>query len=112
MTTKDKHDPHKAIDYIIANAKKFAKAKAERIYLEEFRKSKKALLMAQSSAQAANAREQDAYAHQEYIALLEGLKQAVEVEEALRWDLIAAQARVEVWRTEQANNRVQDRATQ
>ena len=111
-SVKDKHDPHKAIDYIIANAKKFAKAKAERIYLEEFRKSKKALLMAQSSAQAANAREQDAYAHPEYIALLEGLKQAVEVEEALRWDLIAAQARVEVWRTEQANNRAQDRAAQ
>lgn len=108
--SKDR-DPHKAVDYIIANAGKFAKAKSERVYLEEFRKSKKALLMAQSTAEAANAREQYAYSHDEYLALLDGLKAAVEVEEKLRWDLVAAQARVEIWRTEQANNRNQDRAT-
>lgn len=104
-------DPNRAVDYILANASKFAQAKANRVFLEEFRKSKKALLMSQSSAEAANAREQFAYAHPEYIELLEGLREAVEVEEKLRWDLIAAQARVEVWRTEQANNRRQDRAT-
>ena len=106
------HDPDKAVDYIIKNGGKFAKAKAERVYLEEFRKSKKALLMAESTAEAANAREQYAYAHPEYIALLEGLKAAVEVEESLRWDLIAAQARVDIWRTRQATARAQDRATQ
>ncbi len=108
--SKDR-DPHDAVDYIIRNAPKFAAAKADRVYLEEFRKSKKALLMAQSTADAANAREQYAYAHPEYLELLEGIKEAVEVEERLRWDLIAAQARVEVWRTEQANNRHQERAT-
>lgn len=102
-------DPHKAVDYIIANAGQFASAKASRVYLEEFRKSKKALLMAQSPAKAANEREQYAYAHEEYQALLDGIKAAIEAEEKLRWDLIAAQARVEIWRTEQANNRNQDR---
>ena len=103
-------DPNKAVDYLLANAGKFAKAKSERVYLEEFRKSKKAILMAQSTADAANAREQYAYSHPEYLSLLDGLRAAVEVEEKLRWDLIAAQARVEIWRTEQANNRNQDRA--
>ena len=106
------HDPHKAVDYIIKHAAKYAKAKSERVYLEEFRKSKKALLMAQSTAEAANAREQYAYAHPEYQELIGGLRAAIEVEETLRWDLIAAQARVDIWRTEQANNRMQDRATQ
>jgi hypothetical protein len=43
--------------------------------------------------------------------LLEGLKVAIEMEEKLRWDLIAAQARVEIWRTEQANNRAEGKAT-
>jgi hypothetical protein len=104
-------DPHKAVDYIIKHAPKFAKAKSERVYLEEFRKSKKALLMAQSPADAANAREQYAYSHPEYLSLLDGFKSAVEIEEKLRWDLVAAQARVEIWRTEQANNRNQDRAS-
>lgn len=55
------------------------------------------------------AREQYAYSHDEYLALLDGLKAAVEVEEKLKWDLIAAQARIEVWRTEQANNRQTDK---
>ena len=105
------YDPHKAIDYIIANAGKFAKAKSERIYIEEYRKSLKALLMKQSGQSVIAAQEREAYAHEDYAALLEGLREAVEVEEKLRWDLIAAQARVEVWRTEQANNRSQEKLT-
>ena len=103
-------DPNRAVDYILANASKFAQAKANRVFLEEFRKSKKALLMSQSTAEAANAREQFAYSNPEYIELLQGLKEAVETEEKLRWELIAAQLRVDVWRSEEASNRNQDRA--
>ncbi len=110
MTTEQR-DPHKAVDYIIAHAKDFAKAKAKRVYLEEFRKSKKAILMKQSMEAAIGAQEREAYAHGEYVELLNGLKEAVEIEEKLRWDLIAAQARVEIWRTEQANNRAEGKAT-
>ena len=105
-------DPHKAVDYILANAGKFSAAKAQRVYLEEFRKSKKAILMAQSTAKAANEREQYAYSHEDYLSLLGGLKAAIEIEEKLRWDLIGAQARIEIWRTQSANNRAQDRAMQ
>jgi hypothetical protein len=104
------HDPHKAVDYIIANASKFAKAKSERVYLEEYRKSLKAILMKRSLEDTIGAQEREAYAHAEYKQLLEGLKVAIETEEKLRWDLIAAQARVEIWRTEQANNRAEGRA--
>jgi hypothetical protein len=104
-----KRNPHDAVDYIIANASKFASAKAARVYLEEFRKSKKALLMAQSTAEAANAREQYAYSHAEYLALLDGLREAIEVEEAIKWSLTAAQLRVDIWRSEEASNRNQDR---
>ncbi len=107
----DHRDPHKAVDYIIANAKKFAKAKAERVYLEEYRKSLKAILMKRSMETAVNAQEREAYSHDDYVALLVGLKEAVEIEEKLRWDLIGAQARVEIWRTEQANNRAEGKAT-
>ena len=110
--TEDLKDPNKAVDYILANAGKFAAAKAQRVYLEEFRKSKKAILMAQSTDKAAVTREQYAYSHEDYLALLGGLKAAIEVEEKLRWDLIGAQARIEIWRTQSANNRQQDRAMQ
>ena len=103
-------DPNKAVDYIRDNAGRFAAAKADRVYIEEFRKSKKALLMAESDASSAVAREQYAYSHPEYLSLLDGLKAAVEVEEQVRWEMIAAQARVEVWRSQEASNRNQDRA--
>lgn len=110
MKPRKPTDANDAIDFIYMNSKPFAQAKANRIYCEEFRKSKKALLMAQSTAEAANAREQYAYSHDEYLQLLEALKQAVEVEESLRWQMVAAQARVEVWRSEEASARAMDRA--
>lgn len=103
-------DPNKAVDYILANAGKFAAAKAQRVYLEEFRKSKKAILCGQSSAKTVQERESYAYSHEDYLALLGGLKAAIEIEETLRWSLIAAQARIEIWRTQSANNRATDRA--
>jgi hypothetical protein len=103
-------DPNKAIDYIIKEAPRFAAAKAQRVYLEEFRKSKKALLMNESPEKAANAREQYAYSHHDYIGVLDGIRAAIEIEESLKWELIGAQLRVEVWRSTEASNRGQDRS--
>jgi hypothetical protein len=107
--------PYKAIDYIIANAPKYAKAKSERIYLEEFRKTKKALLMKdamQMGYESAVAQEREAYAHPEYQELLRGLAVAIEQEESLRFMLKAAEMRAEVWRTESANERSGVKATE
>ena len=104
-------DPHKAVDYILLNGKRFAKAKAERCYIEEYRKSLKAILMKRSMETAIGAQEREAYAHPEMVQLLEGLKAAVEIEEKLKWDITAAELRVEIWRTEQANNRAEGKAT-
>lgn len=103
-------DPNKAVDYLIEHSRQYAQAKADRVHLEHFRKSKKALLMNECQEKAVTTREQYAYSHPDYIALLEGMREAVRVEEALRWRLTAAQLRVEVWRSESANNRNQDRA--
>lgn len=104
-------DPNKAVDFIRDNGKKFAQAKADRIYLEEYRKSLKALLMKRSGENAVNAQEREAYAHPEYQELLKGLREAVEAEETLRWQMVAAEARVEVWRSQEASNRAEYRAT-
>ena len=103
-------DPNKAIDFIFENGKKFAKAKADRIYLEEYRKSLKAILMKRSMETAIGAQEREAYAHDEYKQLLEGLKVAVEAEEELRWALVAAQARVEVWRSQESSKRAEGKS--
>lgn len=103
-------DPNKAIDFIFENGKNFAKAKAQRIYLEEYRKSLKAILMKRSMETAIGAQEREAYAHEEYRELLDGLRDAVQEEEELRWSLVAAQARVEVWRSQEASNRAEGKS--
>ena len=89
----------------------YAKAKAERIYLEEFRKSKKAILMQAHNDKPIGAQEREAYAHPEYIGLLAALRVAVETEETLRWRLVSCQTSVDVYRTQEASNRATDRAT-
>lgn len=104
------NDPSLAVEFIIKHSAEFAKAKSQRVYLEEFRKSKKSLLMSKSSDTTIGGQERDAYKHPEYLELLEGLKQAVEIEETLKWKLIAAQARIDIFRTMEASNRAQDRA--
>ncbi len=67
--------------------------------------------MSQSTDSTIGGQERDAYRHPEYLALIEGLREAVEVEETLKWKLIAAQARIDIFRTLEASNRAQDRAT-
>jgi hypothetical protein len=104
-------DPHKAVDFIIANGKKAAKAKANRIYMDEYRKSLKAILMKRSQETSVNAQEREAYSNQEYLDHLKAIQEAVELEEELRWQMIAAQARVEVWRSQEATNRVEGKVT-
>lgn len=95
------------LDYIRDHAKKYAKAKAERIYLEEYRKSLKAQLMSVHIGDPVNAQEREAYAHPDYAKHLEAMKFAIEEEEKYRWLLIAAQAKVEVWRSLEANKRAE-----
>jgi hypothetical protein len=107
-------NPNKVVEFLLKNAGKYAQAKSERIYIEEFRKSKKALLMQQAQVKGVEtmaAQERDAYANPEYQELLIGLKEAVEVEEKLRWQLIAAQMKIDIWRSQEASNRQIERAT-
>lgn len=107
-------DPNQAVDFLLKNAGLYSKAKAQRIYLEEFRKSKKALLMQEAfmaGVETMAAQERDAYARTEYQELLKGLQEVVEIEEKLKWQLTGAQLRVDIWRTNQANNRFLEKAT-
>jgi len=91
----------------------YGAAKAQRVYLEEFRKSKKALLMKEALTmgyEAANAQEREAYADPSYQQLLKGLAVAIEQEETLRWELEAARLDVEIWKTQSFLDRKVDRS--
>ena len=101
----------KRIDKMAKAIPKYARAKAERVYIEQFRKSKKAILMRSAlDFKTQSEREQYAYAHPEYIKLLTGLRAAVEVEEKCKWALERFKVEFEHWRTLQANERyIKDR---
>ena len=81
----------------------FAQAKANRVYIEQFRKSLKAELMQQSDGKTIADRENYAYAHPRMLELVQGLRDAVEIEEKHKWALERIKMDVEVWRTLNAN---------
>lgn len=102
-----------AVDYIYTHGQKYAQAKAELTYMEEYRKTLKSKLMKEALAngcRSAATAEMEAYADVAYEEHLQALKEAVAQAEGLRWGLVSAQARVEVFRTIEASNRMMDRA--
>lgn len=110
----EKIDPNDAINYMIKNSERYAQAKANRTYLEEYRKTMKAELCKEALAngfEAVNAQEREAYADPDYKQHLLAIKAAIEEEERLRWMLVAAQARIDVWRSMEASNRAIEKAT-
>jgi hypothetical protein len=101
-------DPQAAVDFMIAKSKSYAQAEANKIYMEELRKTIKAEQMIEAETmghKTAAMQEREAYASDTYKTHLRALQAAVEAREELRWMLIAAQARIECWRTQEASNR-------
>jgi hypothetical protein len=84
-----------------------AKARAHRIYLEEYRKSIKALLMKEDVNKPISAQERDAYADKRYQTHLKAIEAAVFEDERLRWMKEKKLAEVEAWRTASSNKRHQ-----
>ena len=95
----------KALDYLRDNARDAAQAKANRIYVEEFRKVVKAQLMKEHGAMSAVLQEREAYSDPRYAQHLEAIKQAVEIDEGHRFLRAAADAKIEAWRTQSSNTR-------
>lgn len=89
----------------------YSEAKANRVYLTEFRKSKKSMLMQafmvdNAGASAAKA-EVYAYAHDEYLQVLKGLQSATEYEAATWHKIEVVKMRFEAWRSKRATERAE-----
>lgn len=103
-------EAEKALDYIRTTAPLFAEAKANRTYIENFMKSKKAILMAEAAASTIGGKDMEAMAHPDYITLLEGHRDATRLEEEYKWKMEAAKLYFEKWKVEQFNQRIEARA--
>ncbi len=95
----------KALDYLRDNARDAAQAKANRVYVEEYRKVIKAQLMKEHGAMSAVLQEREAYSDPRYSTHLDAIREAVESDEHHRFLRGAADAKIQAWRTQSSNLR-------
>jgi hypothetical protein len=95
----------KALDYLRDNAEVAAQAKANKVYLTEYRKTHKAMLMNESNETSEAAKERYAYSHSSYKEFLAGLKEAIYQDARHEFLRGAADAKIEAWRTQSSNQR-------
>jgi hypothetical protein len=95
----------RALDFLRDSAETIATAKADMIHAEEYRKSLKALLASHSDEKSEAAKERSAYADPRYLEHLDKHREAVREYEKMRATREAAGAKIEAWRSQQANYR-------
>ena len=87
-----------------------AQAKKDRVYLEQFRKVKKSLLMRDAESRGtktAALQEREAYADPSYGELISALAEATAQETETWWTLRVEEWKFEAWRTQMASERVE-----
>ena len=99
----------KALDYLRDQAPLAARSIAYSIYMTEWRKSLKAKLMGLSNEAAVNAQERFAYAHEQYEAHLRDMQTAIEKAKEAEFLLKAANAKIDVWKSEQFRARAMEK---
>ena len=97
----------KAIDYLRETSRKEAESVAHRMYMEEYRKVVKAQIMGLHKSLPVSAQEREAYEDDRYDQHLKALQLAIEKEREFAFRRKAAEAVIEAWRTECANDRGQ-----
>jgi hypothetical protein len=92
-------------------AKVYAKAQADRIYLEHFRKSQLAILMKKYQRDlgidTVNAQEREARSDPDYLQVLDALREATEVAEREGWLLRIAMRGSSLYQTMEASKRAE-----
>jgi len=110
--TEQEISPFKALDFMRDNADKLGKLKGQMVYMQEKRKTVKAIIMASSSERTESAKETYAYSHEEYIQHLVEMRDAIAEYETLRILVAAAEAKIAVWRSLESSARSEVRSTQ
>lgn len=100
-----------ALAYLARNVEPAAEARANKIFMVEGRKVKKAQLMGKCNEQAVGAQERYAYSHPDYLAHLEEMKAAIYEDAKHEFRRDAYNATIEAYRTQQANIRAATKIT-
>ena len=105
----DSFEMGNALDTIEEVSPLYAKAKGERVHLDDYRKVQLALLFEQAVGKTVADKENWSKAHPDYRRVIQSHGDAVEKEAALYWKLKLAETQIEVWRTIQASRRQEAR---
>lgn len=95
----------KALDFLRDTARDAAQARANRAYVEQYRKTLKAQIMKEHGQLSAVLQEREAYSDDRYVQHLEAIREAVQQDEFNRFMREAASAKIQAWQTMSANNR-------
>lgn len=98
-----------ATEWLVDNAPRIAQAKYALVKAESMLRVTKSLAMAHSGQKAISAQERDAYTSQQYLDAVEAHAKAAGDYEELRAMKDAAQARIEFWRSMNANQRAAEK---
>lgn len=104
--------PHECIQFMVDVAEKYADACAAVADIENGMKRTRAVLMKKSEAKTVSERENDAWAHQDMLVLINGHREAIYLQTLLKTQLKAAELAVDVFRTLEASARREGRVTQ
>ena len=102
----DESRVERAVNWLAESADKAAQARATREYLEEYRKTLKALLMREHAELPLAAAEREAYADPRYVEHLVAQREAIEQDEKLRWLRVSAETLVSCWQSQNRSRMV------
>ena len=105
MEIVNEDDIHKAMDWLQKSAVECAKDSANLDYLNAFTKPLRAKLMQKYSDLPISAQTREAEAHEDYIQHLKAVKIASEKHYKNQFFRATALAKIEIWRTQNANFR-------
>jgi|TARA_R110002020_G_scaffold56253_3_gene155838 hypothetical protein len=94
------------LDNIEELAPKYAEAKANSFQVQEFKKTQRSILYGRAFGKTVADKEHWVNIQPEMEQANKAIAIAIEAEEELRWRLKQNELRIEVWRTEQANQRM------
>lgn len=94
-----------ALTWLAENCEEIANARSDKLFMTEYRKTKKSELMNKAPGKTESEKERWAYAHEEYIQMLDKYHDAVWRDVFLSAKSNACEAVLRTWQTQQANIR-------
>ena len=104
-------DAERAVDWLRDNVTKIAQERANRLYMEQYIKTVKATIQVEQAGMSAAASEIVALSSPRYLEVLQAYRDAIQADETNRFWVVAAEVKIDAWRSQESTRRAEGRAT-